>query len=78
MSLEAGFEKVSSVMLLVDLCDLTSFSSFQVGSVTGIMDSMLTLVSLTDTTLKDHGLAEEGEMDEVSDQEGIVEKVISQ
>lgn len=27
MSLEAGFEKVSSVMLLVDLCDLMSFSS---------------------------------------------------
>nr|XP_046171155.1 basic salivary proline-rich protein 1-like isoform X1 [Oncorhynchus gorbuscha]XP_046171157.1 basic salivary proline-rich protein 1-like isoform X1 [Oncorhynchus gorbuscha]XP_046171158.1 basic salivary proline-rich protein 1-like isoform X1 [Oncorhynchus gorbuscha] len=46
-----------------------------VGSVKGIMeDSLLTLVSLTDITLKDHGLAEEGEMDEVSDQEGIVEK----
>lgn len=64
MSLETGFEKVSSVMLLVDLCDLTSFSSFQVGSVTGIMDSMLTLVSLTDTTLQGQELTEEGEMEE--------------
>ncbi|CAB1348080.1 unnamed protein product [Coregonus sp. 'balchen'] len=46
---EAGFEKESSVMLLV-------------GSVKGIMDeSMLTLVSLTDTTLQDQELTEEEE-----------------
>ncbi|XP_023838709.1 centrosomal protein of 295 kDa-like isoform X2 [Salvelinus sp. IW2-2015] len=64
----------------VQLCSESKISPpiwerIMVGSVKGIMDdSMLTLVSLTDTALKDNGLAEEGEMDEVSDQEGIVEK----
>ncbi|XP_038830348.1 centrosomal protein of 295 kDa-like isoform X1 [Salvelinus namaycush] len=64
----------------VQLCSESKISPpiwerIMVGSVKGIMnDSILTLVSLTDTTLKDNGLAEEGEMDEVSDQEGIVEK----
>lgn len=50
----------------------------------GIMDeSMLTLVSLTDTTLQGQELTEEEEEMEVSDQEDaekqyIVEKLISQ
>ncbi|XP_041727185.2 centrosomal protein of 295 kDa isoform X1 [Coregonus clupeaformis] len=58
-----------------------TWERIMVGSVKGIMDeSMLTLVSLTDTTLQDQELTEEEEGEtEVSDQEdaekeGIVEK----